>query len=73
MKSELLEEFEMMEGIPAEMFDIKDWNRFDRFCDSREKENEKAYTKDEILKCMHEVEIEEDRDYSKLFKRIQEL
>jgi len=47
MKSDLIREFEMMEGISVDQFDLKEWHRFERFVLSREKENKedmKKYT-----------------------------
>jgi len=39
VKSKLISEFERLEGISCNQFDEKDWARFDRFIESREKEN----------------------------------
>lgn len=36
--SKMLSEFETLEGITSNMFDGKDWARFDRFVENREKE-----------------------------------
>lgn len=38
--SKLILEFEILEGITSNQFDTKDWNKFDRFVEIREKENE---------------------------------
>jgi hypothetical protein len=42
MKSDLIKEFEMMEGITVDQFDLKEWHRFERFVLSREKESKTA-------------------------------
>lgn len=38
--SKLISDFEILEGITSNQFDSKDWIRFDRFVERREKENE---------------------------------
>jgi hypothetical protein len=48
MKSDLIREFEMMEGITVDQFDLKEWHRFERFVLSREKYEKTVYTKEEI-------------------------
>lgn len=50
-RSKLLSEFEYLEGIGSNEFDSKDWIKFDRFVENREKENkteEKLYTKEQL-------------------------
>ena len=41
--SKLISEFEILEGITSNMFDEKDWIRFDRFVERREKENKEDF------------------------------
>lgn len=38
-RSKLISEFERLEGISSNEFDEKDWARFDRFVENREKDN----------------------------------
>lgn len=128
--SKLLSKFENMEGITSDMFDEKDWNRFDRFVKGQLEENwvferssgyagyrntetgdwiyeneylikfkkpldwkdstkaimeaygdnpkdfpyeeisEQKYTRNQIINTMHKIELEDDKDYSKLFNRV---
>lgn len=55
----LLNEFEILEGITSEQFDEKDWARFERFCDSRAKEDkkqeEKLYTRTQLFNATLET------------------
>lgn len=58
--SRLLSEFESLEGITSNMFDEKDWLRFDRFVKSRQKEVLKEIMKYDEELGLYEQTAEEE-------------
>jgi len=50
-KSKLLSQFEILEGITSDMFDDKDWTKFDRFCERQYIEHKgTVLTTEEVMK-----------------------